>query len=118
MWLNDKFDTFRFELFRQLVEFLIGEAGTEMGDWYLVAVDWIEVICPPVILTDPVAHKLISKEVIILPLGGRPSFLQAQNPTIKLFGLLQIVHWNSQMEWETVFVGIAGCFSLIHGCRE
>ena len=81
-----------------------------MWDWHFISVDWIEVVGTLEVFSDPVAYELISVETIVLPLGWGSSLSHAQDLSIEFFGLLQIVNWNSQMEWVN-FVWII--FNLI-----
>ena len=69
MWLDDEFDTRLLEFLGQSIEFVVGQAGAEVCNWNLVTVNWVEVICALVLLTNPVAHELVAEEIIVLPLG-------------------------------------------------
>ena len=69
MWLDDELNSRLLEFLGQSIEFVVREASSEVSNWDLVTVNRVEVICAPVLLTDPVAHKLVAKEIIVLPLG-------------------------------------------------
>mmetsp|Transcript_22689 Transcript_22689/g.56359 ORF Transcript_22689/g.56359 Transcript_22689/m.56359 type:complete len:211 (+) Transcript_22689:28-660(+) len=96
--LDDKLDAARFKPLGQRIKLLPGEAGPKVRDGDLVAVDGVEVVRSPVVLADPVANDLVAEEVVVLPLGGAPALLEAENSAVEFLGKLEIMHRDGQME--------------------
>ena len=67
MWLNNKLNSRLLQLVGQLIKDMIFEAGTEVCNRYFITIYWVVEVLSTVVLTNPMAHKLIPIEVVILP---------------------------------------------------
>ena len=69
-----------------------------MSYWHFIAINRIVVVKTSIIVSNPMADKLVSKEVIVLPLVTASSFFKAQKTSVKVLSSRQVVHWYGQME--------------------
>ena len=103
MRLDYKLDSLVLQPLAHFGELLMGKARAKVRHRHLFVIDVVEVVYATVLVTRPVAHQLIAKQVIVLPRGAAAPLLQAHHPTIEPLCLLEVVHWYGQVE------GIAGC---------
>ena len=102
--LDNECDAGRFDLRCERIKVFRAEAGTEVRHWNFIAVDRVEVVSATVLLTDPVAYELVTKHVIVLPLRRAAALLEAENAAVERLRLLEVVHWDRQVEWLARFV--------------